>query len=210
MTKAVLAAVLAAALISGVAAASGGPSLLHPASLHARAPATFSARFTTTKGAFVVKVTRRWAPRGADRFYNLVKNHFYDNQPIFRVVRGFVAQWGISGKPAIAKVWQYANIKDDPVKHHNTKGTITFASRMTRNSRTTQVFVNLVSNPRLDPDFAPFGTVTSGFSVFKLLYHGKQSKEANLNQEGITYYGAAWVHKHFPKLDWIKNARLVH
>src|SRR5690348_12410004 len=114
MRRAVLAAALAAAIISGVATASGGPSLLHPASLHAKAPKTFSARFKTTKGTFVVKVTRSWAPRGADRFYNLVRNHFYDNQPLFRVVSGFVVQWGISMKPPIAKAWKHATIKDDP------------------------------------------------------------------------------------------------
>lgn len=211
MKKAVLAAVLAGSIICGVAAASGGPSLLDPASLHAKAPATFSARFTTTKGSFVVKVTRSWAPKGADRFYNLVRYHFYDNQPIFRVIPGFVAQWGISGKPAIAKAWQYASIKDDPVTHSNKKATITFANAGA-NTRTTQLFVNLVSNKPLDKypgSFAPFGTVTSGFSVFAQLYAG-YGERASQDQSSITKYGAAWVHKRYPKLDWIKTARLAN
>jgi peptidyl-prolyl cis-trans isomerase A (cyclophilin A) len=207
MTRWVIAAVLAAAIVAGGALASGGPSLLHPASLHAKAPATFSAKFKTTQGAFVVTVTRKWAPRGADRFYNLVRNHFYDNQPIFRVKVGFV-QWGISGKPAIAKAWQNAAIKDDPVKRSNTKPTITFATAG-KNTRTTQVFVNLVSNASLDSQgFAPFGTVTSGFSVFKHLYHRYGESPSNA-QAYITNYGASWVHKNYPKLDWIKTARLV-
>jgi peptidyl-prolyl cis-trans isomerase A (cyclophilin A) len=213
MTKAVIAAALAAAIISGVAAASGGPSLLHPASLHAKAPATFKARFETTKGTFVVKVTRKWAPKGADRFYNLVKYHFYDNQPLFRVElkpKPFVVQWGISMKPPIAKVWQKATIKDDPVTHTNAKGTITFATAGP-NTRTTQLFVNLANNSFLNGEgFSPFGTVTSGFSVFSQLYHGKQSAEATRDQAGLTNFGAKYVRKHYPKLDWIKTARLVH
>jgi peptidyl-prolyl cis-trans isomerase A (cyclophilin A) len=206
MTKAVLAALLAAAIISGVAA-SGGPSLLHPSTLHAKAPKTFSALFTTTKGAFVVKVTRSWAPRGADRFYNLVKNHFYDNQPLFRVVPGFVVQWGISMTPAIARAWQHANIKDDPRTHGDGKGTIEFANGGA-NTRTTQVFVNTVPNNLSGyPGFSPFGTVTSGFSVFTHLYHGYGE---NVNQAKLTSFGAPYVRKHYPKLDWIKTARLVH
>ena len=210
MKRAVLAAAFAAAIVSGVAAASGGPSLLHPASLHAKAPATFTARFKTTKGAFVVKVTRKWAPKGADRFYNLVRNHFYDNQPLFRVEPGFVVQWGISMKPPIARAWQNATIKDDRVTHSNAKGTITFATAGP-NTRTTQLFVNLGDNAFLDRQgFAPFGTVTSGFSVFSELYHGKQSAKATNNQAGLTNYGGRWVRKHYPKLDWIKTARLVH
>jgi peptidyl-prolyl cis-trans isomerase A (cyclophilin A) len=202
MTRPVIAAVLAAAIISGAATACGGSS--HGG----QTPATFSARFTTTKGPFVVTVTRSWAPIGADRFYNLVRDHFYDNQPLFRVLPGFVVQWGISGKPAVTKVWQNANIKDDRVTQSNTKGTITFATSGA-DSRTTQVFVNLAPNASLDNmGFAPFGTITSGFSVLKRLYSGYGESASN-NQAQITNNGAAWVHKNYPKLDWIKTARLV-
>lgn len=208
MTRSIFAAFVAAAIVAGVATASGGPSLLHPSTLHAKAPATFDARFKTTQGAFVVKVTRKWAPRGADRFYNLVRNHFYDNQPLFRVIPGFVVQWGISGKPPIAKAWQNATIKDDPVKHSNAKGTITFATAGT-NTRTTQVFVNLVSNASLDSQgFTPFGTVTRGFPVLEQLYHGYGEGPSN-HQGYITSYGAKWVHKNYPRLDWITTARVV-
>jgi peptidyl-prolyl cis-trans isomerase A (cyclophilin A) len=209
MMRSGLAAVLAVAIISGAAAACGGSSSPHPASRPGTAPATFSAKFTTTKGSFVVTVTRSWAPKGADRFYSLVRNHFYDNQPIFRVLPGFVVQWGISGTPAVAKAWQNATIKDDPVNHSNVKGTITFATSGP-NSRTTQLFVNLGPNASLDSQgFSPFGTVTSGFSVLNHLYSGYGESASN-DQASITNYGAAWVHKKYPQLDWIKTARLVH
>lgn len=203
VTRSVLAALLAAAIVAGTATGCGGSS-----TPNGQAPATFSAKFTTTKGPFVVKVTRSWAPRGADRFYNLVRKHFYDNQPIFRVLPGFVAQWGISGKPAVAKAWQNATIKDDPVSHSNAKGTITFAISGP-NTRTTQVFVNLGSNGSLDSEgFSPFGTVTSGFSVFNHLYSG-YGEQASNDQAGLTENGASYVRQKYPKLDWIKTARLV-
>jgi peptidyl-prolyl cis-trans isomerase A (cyclophilin A) len=207
MKRAFLAAALCAAIAVGVAAASGGPSLLHPSSLRLKAPATFKAKFKTTKGTFVVTVHRSWAPKGADRFYNLVYYHFYDNQPLFRVDPGFVVQWGISMTPKIAKAWQYANIRDDPVTHKNLKGTITFAISG-KNSRTTQVFVNLTSNNFGKSPFAPFGTITSGFSVFTHLYHGYGDGPTQA-QAYLTDYGAKWVHKNYPKLDWITTARIV-
>jgi peptidyl-prolyl cis-trans isomerase A (cyclophilin A) len=200
MTRLVLAATLAAAVILGAATACGGSSS------KGQAPSTFSARFDTTKGPFVVTVHRSWAPLGADRFYNLVRSHFYDNQPIFRVVPGFVVQWGISGTPSVAQKWQNAAIKDDPVTQSNGKGTITFATSGP-NTRTTQVFVNLGANSSLDSQgFSPFGAVTSGFSVFNHLY----SKYGdNFDQAALTQNGASWAHTNFPKLDWIKTARLV-
>jgi len=173
MKRALLAAALAAAVAAGVATASGGPSLLNPASLNATAPATFRAKFTTTRGAFVIQVTRSWAPKGADRFYNLVANKFYDNQPIYRVVPSYVAQWGISMKPKIAKAWRNAFIQDDPpVGQKDAKGTVVFAHVLgVKNSRTSQLFVNL-NNNNLGKGFPPFGVVTSGLPIFRTLYHG--------------------------------------
>src|SRR5437868_9988730 len=103
------------------------PALLHPAALKAKAPAIYGVKFTTTKGRFVVTVHRSWSPRGADRFYNLVSAKFFDGVEFFRVVPGFVVQFGISGRPAVSTAWQNANIPDDPVKTPNVKGTITFA-----------------------------------------------------------------------------------
>jgi peptidyl-prolyl cis-trans isomerase A (cyclophilin A) len=207
MKRTLLAALVAAAVVVGAAAASG-PSLLHPASLNAKAPAVFRVRFTTTKGPFVVTVHRNWAPRGADRFYNLVHAGFYNGQRLFRVIPGFVVQWGISGTPKIAHVWQTATIKDDPVKQKNTRGTIDFADGGP-NTRTTQVFVNLGSNTSLDRDgFAPFGTVTSGFATLKRLYHGYGENPSNA-QAQITQQGEAFLRNHFPKLDRILKTRLL-
>jgi peptidyl-prolyl cis-trans isomerase A (cyclophilin A) len=207
MKKTLLVAMAAAAVSAGVAAASG-PSLLHPSSLHAKAPAVFRARFTTTKGPFVVTVHRKWAPRGADRFYNLVRAGFYDGQRLFRVIPGFVVQWGISGTPKISHAWQNATIRDDPVRHTNARGTIDFADAGP-NTRTTQVFVNLRANTQLDGDgFAPFGVVTSGFPTFQRLYH-KYGEGPSSDQAQITRQGEAFLRKHFPKLDRILKARVL-
>jgi peptidyl-prolyl cis-trans isomerase A (cyclophilin A) len=210
--RSVIAAAFAAAIVAAAATASGGPSLLHPATLHAKAPPTFSAKFVTTKGPFVIQVTRSWSPKGADRFYNLVLNHFYDNQALFRVIRGQFTQWGISGKPAIAKAWKYATIKDDPVTHDNVKGMVTFANSGP-NSRTTQVFVDLGTNSYLNKraGFSPIGKVTQGlWAVFSHLYAGYGENPSLYNQDNMIKYGAAWIHHNYPKMDWIKTARIVH
>jgi peptidyl-prolyl cis-trans isomerase A (cyclophilin A) len=202
-----LAAVAAAAVLAGVAAASG-PSLLHPASLHAKAPAVFRVKFATTKGPFVVTVRRKWAPLGADRFYNLARAGFYKGQRLFRVIPGFVVQWGISGTPKISKAWEHATIRDDPVKHSNKRATIVFADAGP-NTRTTQVFVNLGNNATLDSrGFAPFGTVTSGFATLSRLYHRYGEGPSN-DQAQITQHGEAFFKKHFPKLDRILKTRVL-
>ncbi len=186
------------------------PALLKPpAALTAKAPATYAVKFTTTKGTFVVTVHRAWAPRGADRFYNLVKAHFYDGNEFFRVVPGFVVQWGISGFPAVSKVWQNAKIKDDPVKKSNVVGTISYAATILPNSRTTQVFINLTDNSNLDTqDFAPFGRVTTGLSVLQHLYAGYDD-DPTRDQSQIASQGNAFLKKHFPKLDAVITARIV-
>jgi peptidyl-prolyl cis-trans isomerase A (cyclophilin A) len=198
--------VLCAALVTGVAAAAP-PALLHPESLHAKAPATYKVAFSTTKGPFVVTVHRAWSPRGADRFYNLVQAHFFDDVTFFRVLKGFVAQFGISGDPAVAKVWQTAAIKDDPVKTSNTPGTITFATAGP-NTRTTQLFLNLGNNAGLDGQgFAPFGRVTTGMSVVDKLYSGYGEQP---QQQQIATQGNAYLSRAFPKLDHIRTARIQH
>ena len=185
------------------------PALLHPASLKAKAPATFAVEFDTTKGKFVVTVHRSWAPRGADRFYNLVKAGFYSGNEFFRVVKGFVVQFGISGFPKVSAAWQNANIPDDPVKASNTVGTITYADAGP-NTRTTQVFINLGNNAsNLDGQgFAPFGKVTTGMAVVKKLYAGYDDKPTNL-QPQIVAQGNAFLAKRFPKLDSVIRARIV-
>src|SRR6202035_1854046 len=125
-------------------------ALLCPALLKAKAPEQYQVKFVTTRGDFTLTVTRAWAPLGADRFYNLVKHHFYDNASVFRVVPSFVAQFGISAYPAVTKAWQGTDIKDDPVTQSNKKGYITFASMPKPNTRGTEVFINLIDNTGLD------------------------------------------------------------
>jgi len=184
------------------------PALLKPAALHAKAPATFNVAFTTTKGTFLVTVHRSWAPRGADRFYNLVKAGFYDGNEFFRVHKGFVVQFGISGDPQVSTAWQNATVPDDPVKTSNTVGTITYADAGP-NTRTTQVFVNLGKNTFLDSEgFAPFGEVTSGMPVVEKLYAGYGEAPTSL-QPQITSEGNAFLEKRFPKLDSVIRARVV-
>ena len=200
---------LCAAALTGVAAAAAPPQqLLHPASLHAKAPAVYRADFKTTKGTFAVTVHRAWSPRGADRFYNLVRAHFFDGVVFFRVVKGFVVQFGISPYPTVSHAWDTANILDDPVKTSNTPGTITFADGGP-NTRTTQVFVNVANNASLDGrGFAPFGRVTSGMSVVSHLYGGYGGAPSN-DQQQMSAQGNAFLRKHFPKLDRIVTARVA-
>jgi peptidyl-prolyl cis-trans isomerase A (cyclophilin A) len=174
-----------------------------PAQLTETAPATYKAAFDTTAGKFVVEVRRAWAPRGADRFYNLVKNGFFDDTRFFRVVPSFMVQFGISGDPAIASAWQNANINDDPVKESNKRGYITFATRGP-NTRTTQVFINFKDNAGLDRQgFAPFGEVVSGMDVVDKINaaYGEQPNQASIQTQGNAYLRAK-----FPKLDYVKKA----
>jgi peptidyl-prolyl cis-trans isomerase A (cyclophilin A) len=184
-----------------------GPAdaLLHPAELTAKAPARFDAVFHTTKGDFTVRVHRAWAPRGADRFYELVRNSFYDGAKVFRVVPGFVVQFGISPDAQVSHAWVNATIPDDPVKAHNARGTVTFASAGP-NSRTTQVFVNLGDNSALDSQgFAPFGEVVSGLDVVDSLYSGYADAPTE-HQGEMMDQGNAYLDKAWPKLDSIETA----
>ena len=187
-------------------------SLLKPSSLNEQAPATFKAKFTTTKGDFVVEVTRAWAPLGADRFYNLVKYHFYDGAAFFRVLPGFVAQFGLSPKPEISRVWASATIKDDPVTQSNLQGFLTFATAGA-NTRTTQIFINLADNQTLDRmGFAAFGKVVEGMDVVGKFYgeYGDGPPRGNGPDQGrVTNEGKAYLEKSFPLLDSIKTAVIV-
>ena len=182
------------------------PALLHPATLKAKAPDVFQVKFATTKGGFVVQVTRAWAPLGADRFYNLVQHGFYNDACFFRIVSNFVVQFGLSGDPAVNKVWQNANIKDDPVTQSNRPGYLVFATAGP-NTRTTQLFINLGNNAGLDGQgFAPFGVVTSGMDVVQKLYSGYGERP---DQHAITTQGKAYIEKNFPNIDSIKTATVI-
>jgi len=180
--------------------------LRNPAALTETAPATYKASFDTSAGTFVIEVHRDWAPKGADRFYNLVKNGFFDDTRFFRVVPNFMVQWGISGTPTIQAVWRNAQISDDPVKESNKRGFITFATAGA-NTRTTQVFINFKDNTFLDKQgFAPFGQVVEGMDVVSKI--NSQYREEP-NQSMIQNQGNAYLNKDFPKLDYVKKATIV-
>ncbi len=182
--------------------------LLDPAALNETAPETFRARFETTKGAFVVEVVRAWSPNGADRFYSLVKHGYYDNVRVFRVVEGFVAQFGLHGDPAVSSAWRNVAVEDDPVVESNVRGAVTFAKTTAPNSRTTQIFVNYGDNSRLDEDgFAPFGRVVEGMAeVVDQFYSGYGGQ---VSQGNAIALGNAYLDEHHPDLDHIVSATLL-
>jgi len=201
---------LALGFMAMLAPVSAG-DLSNPASLNEKAPATYKVKFDTSKGAFVVEVHRDWAPNGADRFYNLVKNGFYNDARFFRVISGFMVQFGINGNPQLSKVWRDANIKDDPVKASNKRGMITFATAGP-DTRTTQVFINFGNNAGLDDQgFAPFGQVISGMEVVDSLYaeYGEGAPRGDGPDQGLVQsQGNAYLKNDFPKLDYIKSATI--
>jgi peptidyl-prolyl cis-trans isomerase A (cyclophilin A) len=186
--------------------------LMKPAELVETAPATFKVKFETSKGDFVVQVTREWSPNGADRFFNLVKHGFYDDVRFFRVLSGFMAQFGINGDPAIQKHWREATIPDDKVVRSNTRGMITYAKTGAPNSRSTQLFINFGDNAGLDRQgFSPFGEVVSGMEVVDKLHAGYGEGAPSgkgPNQMEIQSQGNAYLAKSFPNLDYIKTARI--
>lgn len=180
-----------------------------PSRLKAKAPETFKAVFETTKGSFTIEVTRAWSPNGADRFYGLVKNGYFDGVKFFRVVPGFVVQFGIHGDPAIATKWLRSNIQDDPVKESNKRGFVTFAMSGKPNTRSVQVFINLADNARLDGmGFAPFGRVVEGMDIVDALYGGYGEQLTALQGE-IAAKGNAYLEEKWPFLDAIKKAKIV-
>ena len=187
-------------------------NLGNPAALNEQAPPVYKVNVDTSKGSFVLEVHRDWAPLGADRFYNLVKNGFYDNDRFFRVISGFMVQFGINGDPKVSSVWREARIKDDPVRQSNSRGMITFATAGP-NSRTTQVFINFGNNGALDRmGFAPFGRVVSGMDAVDALYKGYGEGAPSGNgpdQQRIQSQGNAYLTHDFAKLDYIKKATIA-
>jgi peptidyl-prolyl cis-trans isomerase A (cyclophilin A) len=189
------------------------PDLLDPSKASEKAPAVFKAKFTSTKGDFVIEVHRDWAPNGADRFYNLVKMGFFDDTRFFRAIDGFMVQFGISGDPAVASKCSNSNIQDDPVKQSNKKGFVTYAQTGAPNSRSTQVFINYGDNGNLDGQrFAPFGQVVTGMDIVDSLYkgYGEGAPQGRGPSQGqIQSQGNAYLDAKFPKLDGIKQAVIV-
>jgi cyclophilin family peptidyl-prolyl cis-trans isomerase len=219
--RSVISSCLSAAMALGAAAmiaaqTASNPALKSPASLKETAPAKYNVKFDTSVGVFVVEVQRAWAPNGADRFYNLVKNGYYDNARFFRVIEGFMVQFGINGDPAVNAVWQSARIPRDPVKESNQPGYLTFAMQggpTGPDTRTTQVFINFGDNSRsLDSQgFAPFGKVASGMDVVNKIYsgYGEGAPSGKGPEQGMAQsQGNAYLMKNFPKLDYIKKATI--
>jgi len=191
---------------TGAAAPARSSALLNPAALHAKAPDMYKVLFTTTKGDFTVDVHRDWAPLGADRFYNLVKNGFFTNSAFFRVVPGFIVQFGLGPNPEVNKVWEMAAIKDDPVKNSNKRGTLVFATAGP-NTRTTQLFINFRDNAGLDGQgFAAFGEVSQGMEVVDMItsMYGERPDQGQIRDQGDAY-----IMKNFPMIDKIKTAKVL-
>jgi len=183
------------------------PALLKPEEAKAKAPAKYKVKFSTTKGDFVVEVTRAWAPLGADRFYNLIQLGFFTDTGFFRVVPGFVVQFGIHGNPKVSKAWKTASIKDDKKsKQSNARGTLTFATSGP-DTRTTQLFINFKDNARLDGmGFTPFGKVIQGMEVVDAI---NQEYGEKPDQGMIEFSGNSYLRDDFPRLDYIKSATLM-
>ena len=210
MTSRRLILTLALALFAAPALAQA-PNLANPAALIEQAPASYKVKFDTTKGAFVIQVTRAWAPHGADRFYNLVKNGFYDNVRFFRVISGFMVQFGINGDPQLSARWRAASIPDDPVTQSNKRGMITFATAGP-NTRTTQVFINFADNTNLDGmGFAPFGRIVSGMNVVDAInaeYGEGAPRGRGPDQGKLQNEGNAYLAREFARMDYIKKATI--
>jgi peptidyl-prolyl cis-trans isomerase A (cyclophilin A) len=190
--------------------ATGGAMLLlagcSSSSSSHRGPDRYRVKFETSRGDFIVDCMREWSPLGADRFHELVTSGFYDGARFYRVVPGFVIQFGFKGDPSVDGVWRNRVIDDDPPGVSNTPATMSFATSGAR-SRTTQVFINLGDNRRLDSmGFTPFGRVTEGMSNAAAIFpgYGEQPQQPMIEQQGNAYLQA-----NFPNLDYVKKAAVL-
>ena len=199
--------VAALASAGGVACSSDAPKPAAKTDTVAHAvPDSFRVTFQTSRGPFVVQVVRAWAPFGADRFRELVQSHFFDDDRFFRVIPGFIAQFGINDKPKINAAWDDKHIPDDSATHTNARGTLTFATEGPH-GRSHQLFINLANNARLDRQgFAPIGRVVEGMDVVDSLYsdYGDDPR-----QQMIQSLGNSYLTRMFPKLDYIKTATIT-
>ena len=205
-----LIAISAALFLAGCSGSSQQPQSQSQAQSHA--PDVYKVNLDTSKGAVVIEVHRDWAPLGADHFYELVKSGYYDGARFFRVLPGFMAQFGIAADPKLTAKWKNANLQDEPVKQSNTRGMVTYAKSSLPNSRTTQLFINTGNNARLDSDgFSPFGQVVTGMEIVDQLYNGYGEgapQGRGPDQSQIEEQGNAYLEKDFPMLDYIKKATI--
>jgi peptidyl-prolyl cis-trans isomerase A (cyclophilin A) len=211
--RTILATLVATIALSHAALADTSAKVPSPSEATATAPATYKVKVTTTKGDFTIEVHRDWAPLGADRFYNLVKLGYFNDVAFFRVVKGFMVQFGISGDPAANRSWRRATFKDDAqATQSNKRGTVTFATAGP-NMRTTQVFINYGNNSRLDSmGFVPFGKIVDGMKVVDAIegsYGDGPPEGRGPQQERIQTEGNSYLRTGFPKLDYIKSATLL-
>lgn len=205
-----LIAISAALFLAGCSGSSQQPQPQSQAQSHG--PDVYKVNLDTSKGAVVIEVHRDWAPLGADHFYELVKSGYYDGARFFRVLPGFMAQFGIAADPKLTAKWKNANLQDEPVKQSNTRGMVTYAKSSLPNSRTTQLFINTGNNGRLDSDgFSPFGQVVTGMEIVDQLYNGYGEgapQGRGPDQSQIEEQGNAYLEKDFPMLDYIKKATI--
>lgn len=208
---------IAAFALSTFPSCVSGPSGDHSALLDTTrsaeiAPEVFRVRFETSRGPFVVEAHHAWSPWAVDRFYYIVRNGFYDSTRFFRVLPGYIAQFGINGDPRIAASWRQRLFPDDTVPHQsNLRGRITFANAGP-NTRNTQLFIDLRNNPNLDQNYAPIGEIVEGMNVVDSLWNGygdgppggRGPDQSRLFSEGNQY-----LVKEFPKLDYVKTARII-
>ena len=182
------------------------PASAQKASSDDTAPAVYRVNFDTSRGPFVVEITREQAPHGADHLYTLVKAKYFDGARFYRVVPGFMVQWGSAADPAVSKAWE-GTIEDDPVKDTNSRGTISFAATGQPNSRSTHMFINYGDNARLDAmGFAPLGKVVSGMEIVEQIYSADGEKPDQLSMKD---QGNKYLEREFPNLDYIKTARIA-
>jgi homoserine O-acetyltransferase len=177
------------------------------------APDSFRVRFETSQGDFIVRVRRHLAPIGVDRFHALVRHGFFDDQRFFRVRAGFIAQFGLHGDPAVIAAWKGRPMPDDPTRLENRRGTLAYAFT-TPGTRSTQIYINLADNPRLDAEpFSPFGEIIEGVAVIDRLYAGYDESAGGGMRGGqqgeIERGGNEWLKARFPRLDYIRRARIV-
>jgi cyclophilin family peptidyl-prolyl cis-trans isomerase len=198
------------ALAAGQSALGKTSKLLNPAALTAKAPPTFKVSFDTSKGVIVVEGHRDWSPLGADRFYNLAANGFFNGVRFFRVIPNFMAQFGINGNPAVNAAWDKVDLKDDPGgKESNKRGYVSYGNTGRPNSRGTQMFINYKDNSFLDAQgFTPFGIVVEGMEVADKLNAEYGSKPQD-QQGRIVAEGNKFLIASYPKLDYVKTATVV-